>query len=365
MLSFRALDSIFELEQVVDLEIAVWDLNPRDTVPASLLHASVLNGGVVIGAFAGEQLVGMAYAFPAQRDNKRLLWSHMTGVHPDHRGMGIGFGLKQAQRRWALERGYGLISWTFDPLQRGNANFNLRLLGATANVYHVDFYGQMTDGINAGLPSDRLEVRWDLRSKRVKMLAGISSPVSLVGDCPEEFFLLRTGAGNRPISCELAVDLETRWRFVEIPFDLGQLKRLDPSAALEWRLAVRQVLQQAFAQGCVLVDFVTVDNRCWYVLQLPQAWYLYVLVCSDDTLYTGVTPDLTRRVAQHNAGRGASYTASRLPVRLVGAWQFPGRSQALAAEGRFKRQPRRMKLKYLSDNLPFLDAPFVNAFESG
>ncbi len=360
MAAIRVLDTISDFERVVDLEIAVWGLNPRDAVPASLIHASVVGGAVVIGAYDGDRLVGLAYAFPSWRGNKRLLWSHMTGVHPDYQGRGIGFSLKQAQRQWALEHGYRSIAWTFDPLQRGNAKFNLHLLGAKASIYHVDFYGEMADGINAGLPSDRLEVRWNLRSKHVVSLAS-GRAASEVGDFPDERFVLRTGADGRPLLGDALLRSDAQRLFVEIPFDLVGLKQVNQAAALEWRLALRRVLQDAFSCGATLVDFVTLGERCWYVLSLPDTWCLYVLECSDKSLYTGVTSDLERRVAQHNAGRGASYTASRRPVRLVAAWAFAGRSRALRAEVSFKRQSRGAKLKYVCEQLPFEDAPFVEA----
>jgi predicted GNAT superfamily acetyltransferase len=359
MVSLRILDSIPDFEKVVDLEIAVWGLNPRDAVPANLLHVVVPNGGLLIGAYDGDHLVGLAYAFPIWRGGKRLLWSHMAGVHPDFQGQGIGFSLKQAQRQWALERGYKMISWTFDPLLRGNANFNLHLLGATAISYHLDYYGEMTDSINAGLPSDRLEVQWNLRSRRVKALASRKTS-SVVGDCPDKHFALRAKSDGRPLLDDSVLRSNTRHLFVEIPFDVGRLKKANQDIALEWRLALRRVLQDKVSRGMMLVDFVTLGERCWYVLSSPGTWYLYVLACSDESLYTGVTSDLERRVVQHNAGQGASYTASRRPVQLVGAWAFPGRSRALRAEVSFKRQTRQAKLKCVREQLAFEDALFVD-----
>ena len=57
-------------------------------------------------------------------------------------------------------------------------------------------------------------------------------------------------------------------------------------------------------------------------------WWVYILRCSDDTLYTGISNDLQARVARHNAGRAARYTRSRLPVRLV--YQEPAATRGLA-----------------------------------
>src|SRR5688572_28867986 len=130
-MDFRVLQTVDELQQVVDLEIEVWGLDPRDAVPMNIMRPLTMHGGVIIGCYDNERLVGMSLAFPARHNNRWILWSHMAGVHPNAQGQGIGLGLKLAQRQWALEHGYREMRWTFDPLQRGNANFNLRLLGAT------------------------------------------------------------------------------------------------------------------------------------------------------------------------------------------------------------------------------------------
>jgi predicted GNAT superfamily acetyltransferase len=357
MLDVRPLESILDLECATDLEIAVWDVDPRGAVPASLMHASILSGGIVLGAFDRERMVGMSYAFPARRGTKWMLWSHMTGVHRDYQGQGIGFRLKQAQRHWALQHGYSCIAWTFDPLQRGNAHFNLHLLGATAGEYHVDFYGQMTDAININLPSDRLEARWDLRSTHVSSLAEGNGSGAVVGDYPDDRFLLRVGDSGHPLVREAEIVVPSC--FVEIPFELAQLKLRTLDLAYNWRIALRRVLQDAFVRGYILTDFIVAQGRCWYVLSEAVPWYLYVLECGDGSLYTGVTSDVPRRMAQHNAGKGAAFTASRRPVKLVATWQFAGRGAALHAEMSFKRLSRRRKLEHVEEGLSYLGAPFL------
>lgn len=72
-------------------------------------------------------------------------------------------------------------------------------------------------------------------------------------------------------------------------------------------------------------------------------FYLYVLECADGTLYTGYTDDVERRAAVHNAGKGAKYTRSRLPVRVLAQAEFPTKHQAMSAEFRFKRLSRDQK----------------------
>jgi len=72
-------------------------------------------------------------------------------------------------------------------------------------------------------------------------------------------------------------------------------------------------------------------------------WYLYVVRCRDESLYTGITTDVDRRVRQHTTGKGAKYTRSRSPVFLVASWEAGTKSDALRIEIKFKRLTRFQK----------------------
>ncbi|MCD2256248.1 GIY-YIG nuclease family protein [Agrilactobacillus fermenti] len=76
-------------------------------------------------------------------------------------------------------------------------------------------------------------------------------------------------------------------------------------------------------------------------------YYVYILKCADNTLYTGYTTDVTHRVAMHNAGKGAKYTRARRPVKLLYYWQLSTKSEALKAEAHFKKLTRTQKLRFL------------------
>lgn len=81
-------------------------------------------------------------------------------------------------------------------------------------------------------------------------------------------------------------------------------------------------------------------------------WYLYVIECEDGSLYTGITTDVARRFAQHVAGKGARYTRSHRPVRLLGSVDCGTRSEALKAELAVKRLPARSKRAYCAGLTP-------------
>jgi predicted GIY-YIG superfamily endonuclease len=80
------------------------------------------------------------------------------------------------------------------------------------------------------------------------------------------------------------------------------------------------------------------------------AWLLYVLKCRDNTLYIGITTDVSRRVQQHNSGAGSHYTRSRLPVKLIFSEPCCCRSQALKKEYAMKQLSRKEKEEYIGDN---------------
>lgn len=78
--------------------------------------------------------------------------------------------------------------------------------------------------------------------------------------------------------------------------------------------------------------------------------FMYVLKCSDDTLYTGYTNNLENRLRTHNEGKGAKYTRARLPVAYVYTELFESKSEALSAEYHFKKKTRKQKLIYIEES---------------
>lgn len=80
---------------------------------------------------------------------------------------------------------------------------------------------------------------------------------------------------------------------------------------------------------------------------MENKFYFYVLLCQDNSFYGGFTTDLKKRLATHNAGKGAKYTKIRRPVQLIHAESFPTKSEALKAEYAFKHQSRQKKIAYL------------------
>lgn len=260
-MEIRVLSTTDEFEKVTEVETAVWDVDPRDAIPPHFLRATETAGGVTLGAFDNETMIGMAMAFPAYRDGKLFLWSHMTGVLPEHQRRDIGFQLKQAQRVWALEHGIDQIRWTFDPILRGNANFNLHRLGATARRYYVNFYGDMMDGINRGLPTDRLEACWDLLDAHVVETAGDATAASTPAAFLQDRLLLGVGPDQEPIVRDVPLFSPV---LVEIP---AAVRTLPTSHQLTWRLAVRDALAPLVNGGWEVCGFHHTAHHAWYELR--------------------------------------------------------------------------------------------------
>jgi predicted GNAT superfamily acetyltransferase len=218
-IEIRDLSSMDELTSAARLIDAIWG-EQRIMTPA-LLRALSTHGNPVIGAFRGEELVGAQVGFLGMEEGRAILHSHITGVSRGLEHRGVGLDLKRAQRDWCLAHGIDTVTWTFDPMVARNAYFNLVKLGAVADRFHRDFYGEMEDELNAGDRSDRLEVRWELGSDRVKR--------ALAGEAHEP------GDEGREV--------------VRVPEDYPALRQRDPGEAARWRDSVADALEGLFEKG--------------------------------------------------------------------------------------------------------------------
>lgn len=162
-IELRILRAADELAALPAFEARVWG-GDDDRVSVNMLVACIEEGGVAIGAFDGERLVGSVFGF--RTFEARVLHSHYMAVDPDYRRGGLGEQLKRRQAEWCVDNDVTAMRWTFDPLQLANAHLNLNKLGAFGVTYHVNHYGSL-GGINGSLPSDRLTVQWELERPRL------------------------------------------------------------------------------------------------------------------------------------------------------------------------------------------------------
>ena len=255
----RELHDPAELRLVQRLFEEIWRPAPDNPPPvtAELLRALAHAGNYVAGAWAGERLAGACMGFLSApggaHGSGRALHSHIAGVAPATQRRGVGFALKLHQRAWALARGLPLAVWTFDPLVARNAWFNLTKLGADADEYLPDFYGPMTDAINAGDASDRLLVAWRLDDPKVAA-ACAGSPTE-----PDPQALRAAGAevalDQDADGLPVAGKADAPVLLVRVPRDVEGLRASDPAAASRWRHAVREVLGGLLAEGAAVTGF--------------------------------------------------------------------------------------------------------------
>ena len=220
---------------IADLFDKVWDV--KSMVSPEIMTASLHNGGYGSVIYIDSRPVGAAFALVGRALpglNGPNLHSHATGVLPEFVGKGIGEMIKRHQWDWAKENGFDTITWTFDPLVRRNAHFNVIKLGATVLGYHQNFYGELDDGINAGEQSDRVLVRWNV--------AGVAAPQANTFVEPSQ----------------TAVVIET-------PADIEQLRKTDRVQSDGWRARQRAAFDSAQLSG---LSVVGLSNDFSYVLDM-------------------------------------------------------------------------------------------------
>ncbi|GAA0951141.1 GNAT family N-acetyltransferase [Nonomuraea longicatena] len=251
MVEIRELHEIAEMERVTGLFGGIWRFDPgSEPINVELMRALSHAGNYVAGAFDGDRLVGASVGFLAAN---AALHSHITGATGGH---GAGFALKAHQRTWALARGLARVTWTYDPLVRRNAHFNLAKLGARPLEYLPDFYGTMDDAINRGEASDRVLAAWELTEPRVE--AAVRHRPHVPDVTGAEVAL--ADDGGRP----LLRPTRARRVLVAVPEDVEGLRRVDPGTAKSWRLAVREVLGGLLAAGGTVTGF---RDKSYYVVE--------------------------------------------------------------------------------------------------
>jgi predicted GNAT superfamily acetyltransferase len=264
-ITIRRAETIAEYRACQDVQRGAWGISDESyVVPVATMVGANLHGGLVLGAFLpGGDAVAMSFAFLARIADRLCLYSQLTGVLPAYQSRGLGYQIKLLQREFARSEGIERIAWAFDPLQAGNAYFNLVRLGASAGYYVENMYGPRTDALNAGVPTDRLIVEWNIQDE-AKLVT-----IDTISDLPR--LVEREQGGNEPVAISDALSLRPLRILLEIPADFALLRRDTPAMAEQWRARVAEAFQAAFAAGYRAVHFVRDDSlgqrRGIYVLE--------------------------------------------------------------------------------------------------
>lgn len=302
--SIRIITNPQEVHAVEDLQQLVWPGADTEIVPAHLLIAAITHGGLLIGAFneqpdAMDSLLGFVFGFPGfyqTPDGPRLMHcSHLLGIHPEYRDQGIGYKLKRAQWQMVRHQGIDRIVWTYDPLISRNARLNITKLGAVCNTFLENYYGDLRDDLNIGLPTDRFLVDWWVNTQRVFVRlswnarrhlnldhylnaeAKLVNPSSLRPDgLPEPGLRIdipqiksHSGIVVGQRGSEFPALL-----LVEIPADFLHLKAVDFTLAVQWRRQFREIIKELFRRGYLVTDFVHQSGnnpRSFYILSYGES----------------------------------------------------------------------------------------------
>jgi predicted GNAT superfamily acetyltransferase len=238
----RPCQGLEEFGACVQLQIDVWGYGDRDVIPRRVFLVARKIGGQVIGAFAGDDLVGFAMALPGISQKGLYLHSHMLAVSAKHRNQGIGRRLKLFQREEALARGIKRMEWTFDPLEIKNSFLNIAKLGTIVRRYEPNFYGVSSSRLHGEVPTDRLLTEWWLDSNWV--CCALSGKPASTPSLEQEISV------PHPIS---------EWR--HSPLDLDRV--------LDIQGRNREHFQQAFDRGLAVFGF-RIDDQGNGVFQLGR-----------------------------------------------------------------------------------------------
>jgi len=278
-----------DFRKLEELQRVIWNMADVEVIPGRTMHAIDFNGGVLFGAYDGDEIIGFVFGVigTVQGLNQRVdqvaaarlqLYSTIMGVHPDYHGQSIGYQLKLAQREYALQMGIRLITWTFDPLESRNARLNISKLGAISHRYLRDFHGHMS-GINAGLWTDRFYVEWWVTGNRVisrveRQRGPLSFEQMIAGRA--ELVNAATYTGEHPVPPDTFLQSERNLVLVEIPANFQAIKREDMELAQRWRAHSRELFEHYFSHQYVATDFTRYQDddgrhRAYYVLTLQHA----------------------------------------------------------------------------------------------
>ena len=289
-ISIQPIERWTDLTTVEDLQREIWQASDLQVIPARTLHAISHNGGLLLGAYDAEKVVGFIFAVigTVQGLDKRVdqvaaarlqLYSTIMGVLPGYQGQGIGYRLKLAQREFAIRLGIRLVTWTYDPLQSRNAWLNIGKLGAVCRQYLLNFHGRV-GGINAGLDTDRFYVEWWVTGNRVQNRVGrerrpldydqlIAGRARLINEASFD-------EAGLPVPPAAFVESDANLILVEIPAEIQTVKRKDIDLARAWRAHTADVFQHYFDNHYIVTDFTRREDedghtRCYYVLTYQHA----------------------------------------------------------------------------------------------
>ncbi|MBM7663029.1 putative GNAT superfamily acetyltransferase [Bacillus mesophilus] len=267
MLHIKTLTTLQEVKSVQAVEEQVWN---SPSIPEHQIYTAIQNGGILLGAYLDNNLIGFLYSFPGYKEGSIYLCSHMLGILPGYRKSGIGHQLKEKQRELALQKGYSLITWTFDPLESVNAYLNIHKLKGITGSYLENHYGNLNDSLNQGMPTDRFLVEWWINSKHVN---DENTNSLSINEYKALIAIEQDKLGFPYIVDTYNQELSQNHYLVPVPENFQQIKKDRPELAMEWRLETRTQFQKLLSKGYVAADIrrESKNGVSYYVFSLKNS----------------------------------------------------------------------------------------------
>lgn len=267
--TIRALHTLDEMVQAVELQRTYWGNDLESVVPAHMLFTITQYGGHVIAAFDDDKMIAVLIGLIGtneQEDSDRpamanlVVASKRMVVLPEYRSSGIGYKLKLEQRRRAIKQGIRLVTWTFNPLLTLNAHLNLRKLGCVVEKYHVNLYGSSDAGGLSDMGwSDRLHADWWVTHRRVEVrLSGERGALSLPQYLEGGAALVNPARmGDHYLIPTSSIQMSSgTFALIEMPLDYPAIAKADPHLAQDWQMHTREVFLTMLRAGYIVTDFL-------------------------------------------------------------------------------------------------------------
>jgi len=269
---YRELTDFNEYYHLEDIQVDSWGFPEREIVPKRIPYATYKSGGVVIGAFKDEQMIGYVWGWLGRNQEGTYIYSHHNAVRKEYQNKGIGFQLKIEQKKWAINNKFDLIKWVFDPLQTKNCHLNIHKLGGTSNTYKNNYWLELKDKLNEGIETDRLVCNWFLKSNHVNnhLNKQFKDYKSIIFGSDKQ--VLKTKMKDTFLDIEeLNLEHDEPIIALEVPSNYIKMKKNDKKLAIDWRMKTRKAFQNYFEQGYAIIDFVLEKQensiKCFHILK--------------------------------------------------------------------------------------------------
>lgn len=274
----RELQSVDDHLRMQPIMERVW--GREFVVPSHLSYKMSRYGGVILGAFVDEVMVGFTLSFPMYQSYLHGLYIHMTAVQPEYQSHSVGQRLRLTLGLQARARGHRMVTWTFDPLEAPNARMNIGKIGAICNEYLLNHYGTLNDNRNKGIETDRFQVQWWVETPRVAMMLEQYSRGVDVKEIPNagvqeievpEDAVVANGVIIRPDGLLAGepptLNLKARDLLLRVPRSIQEVKAREADLAHQWRMQTRSFFTHYFARGWTVTGYLPGDQWNTYVLQ--------------------------------------------------------------------------------------------------